>query len=68
MSMGPPGDGLKVDLTITCGDGVFSDLAKGKLSPTAAFMAGKLKTKGSMGLAMKLGPVLAAAAEPRPKL
>jgi len=30
----------------------------GKLSPTTAFMLGKLKIKGNMGLAMKLEKLL----------
>jgi putative sterol carrier protein len=32
----------------------FVAMATGKLNPTAAFMSGKLKIKGDMGLAMKL--------------
>ena len=34
----------------------------------AAFMSGKLKMAGNMGMAMKLGPLLLSAAEPRSKL
>ena len=33
----------------------------GKLNPQQAFMKGKLKIKGNMGLAMKLGKVMEAA-------
>jgi putative sterol carrier protein len=36
----------------------FVDLATGKLDGTAAFMSGKLKIKGDMGLAMKLQSIL----------
>lgn len=32
----------------------FEAMVAGKLNPTAAFMSGKLKIKGDMGLAMKL--------------
>jgi putative sterol carrier protein len=37
----------------------FMDMADGKLDGTAAFMTGKLKIQGDMGIAMKLGPILA---------
>ena len=40
------------------------DMASGKLNGQQAFMTGKLKIKGNMGLAMKLGKVMDAA---RPK-
>ncbi len=36
----------------------FVDMATGKLDGTAAFMSGKLKIKGDMGLAMKLQGIL----------
>ena len=36
----------------------FVDLALGKLDGTMAFMSGKIKIKGDMGLAMKLQTVL----------
>lgn len=36
----------------------FVALADGRLNPTAAFMAGKLKVKGDMGLAMRLQSLL----------
>ena len=38
--------------------GDFVDLATGKLDGTMAFMSGKLKIKGDMGLAMKLQNIL----------
>lgn len=37
----------------------FIAMAEGKLDGTAAFMTGKLKIQGDMGIAMKLGPILA---------
>ena len=36
----------------------FVDLATGKLDATSAFMSGRLKIKGDMGLAMKLQNIL----------
>ena len=36
----------------------FIDMADGKLDGTMAFMSGKLKVQGDMGIAMKLGPLL----------
>jgi putative sterol carrier protein len=46
------------NITITMAAGDFVDLATGKLDGTMAFMSGKLKIKGDMGLAMKLQNVL----------
>jgi putative sterol carrier protein len=34
------------------------DMVTGKLDPTMAFMSGKIKIKGDMGLAMKLQTIL----------
>ena len=48
----------KGNCTITMADNDFVALIDGKLNPTAAFMGGKLKAT-DMGLAMKLGQVLA---------
>lgn len=36
----------------------FKEMATGELDPTAAFMMGKLKVTGDMGVAMKLAAVL----------
>ena len=37
----------------------FMEMAEGNLDGTAAFMSGKLKIQGDMGIAMKLAPILA---------
>ncbi|KAG8830017.1 hypothetical protein FRC17_005586 [Serendipita sp. 399] len=57
----------KADVTIIVSDETFVQLAEGKLDGQKAFMTGKLKTKGNMMLATKLGPVLATA-KPKAKL
>lgn len=57
----------KADVTITVGDDDFIAIATGKLNAQQAFMKGKLKLKGNMGLAMKL-PVLFNAIKPKAKL
>jgi putative sterol carrier protein len=44
--------------TMTMNSEVFNNMVKGSLKPTAAFMAGKLKIKGDMGLAMKLEKIM----------
>eukprot|EP01047_Picozoa_sp_COSAG01_P062557 COSAG01_NODE_7973_length_2968_cov_8.650052_2_plen_151_part_00 len=49
---------VQADLTVTMKDDVFMDIAAGTLKPQTAFMRGKLKIKGSMGLAMKLQGVI----------
>ena len=36
----------------------FMEMAAGNLDGTSAFMTGKLKIQGDMGIAMKLGPML----------
>ncbi len=46
------------DLTLSAPAEVFQDLLNGDLSGAAAFMTGKLKVDGDMGLAMKLGQLL----------
>ena len=53
-----PGAAESPNVTITMKDTDFVDLATGKLDGTAAFMSGKLKIKGDMGLAMKLQGIL----------
>ena len=63
-----PGKAAKADLTLTVSDDDFVALAEGKLNPQQAFMRGKLKLKGNMGLAMKLGTVIQAAGKGKSKL
>jgi putative sterol carrier protein len=46
------------NLTVTMSAVDFTEMLSGTLSPTAAFMSGKLKVKGDMMLAMKLQGVL----------
>lgn len=46
------------NITITMSADDFASLLDGKLNATSAFMAGKLKVKGDMSLAMKLQSLL----------
>lgn len=45
------------DCTVTLDKDVLDDLIAGDQDPTAAFMMGKLKVDGDMGIAMKLGSI-----------
>lgn len=49
-------EGAKVEVTMSEED--FVKLANGGLNPQMAFLGGKLKVKGDMGLAIKLGQIL----------
>ncbi len=44
--------------TVTCAAGDFLNITSGKMNPQMAFMSGKLKIKGDMGLAMKLTKII----------
>ena len=46
------------DVTLTADADVFQAILEGDTNPTAAFMTGKLKIDGDMGLAMKLASTL----------
>jgi len=46
------------DCVVTMKDGDFVDMWTGKLAGPQAFMMGKLKIKGDMGLAMKLTQII----------
>ena len=44
--------------TVSASDADFLAIVNGKLNPQMAFMSGKLKIQGDMGLAMKLQQIL----------
>ncbi len=44
--------------TVSCADGDFLNIVNGKLNAQMAFMMGKLKIQGDMGLALKLAQLL----------
>jgi putative sterol carrier protein len=47
------------DVILTADPETFQGMMDGKTNPTSAFMTGKLKVDGDMGMAMKLASVLA---------
>jgi putative sterol carrier protein len=52
------GEGKNADCTLSVSLADFEKMVKGELDGTSAFMQGKLRVAGDMGLAMKLGPIL----------
>ena len=51
-------DDAEADLVLSCKVETFKGILEGTQDPNIAFMMGKLKIKGSMGLAMKLNAIL----------
>ena len=52
-----PGE-IDADVTISAALDTFREIFDGTLSPTAAYMTGRMRIDGDMGLAMKLSQVL----------
>lgn len=57
-------DGVRIsddetEVTLSADLETFQSIFEGDLNPTSAFMTGKLKVDGDMGVAMKLASVLA---------
>ncbi len=51
-------DDTEADVTLVCTLETFQGFLDGTQDPNIAFMTGRLKVKGSMGLAMKLNAIL----------
>ncbi len=49
----------EADCVLTADAETFRGMLAGEVNPTSAFMTGRLKVDGDMGLAMKLGGLLA---------
>lgn len=52
-------DVAAADCVLTADAETFQCMLEGEVNPTSAFMSGRLKVDGDMGLAMKLGSILA---------
>ena len=48
----------EADVTLSADADTFQSILEGDTNPTSAFMTGKLKIDGDMGMAMKLAAVL----------
>lgn len=56
-------DGVRIaddeaEVTLTASPETFRGILEGDINPTMAFMSGKLKVDGAMGVAMQLGAAL----------
>ena len=51
-------DGAETDCTVRADLDTFRAMFEGDLSPTSAFMTGKIKIEGDMGAAMKIAGLL----------
>lgn len=49
----------EADVTLSADPDTFASIMSGDTNPTSAFMTGKLKVDGDMGMAMKLASALA---------
>ncbi|MEH6521732.1 SCP2 sterol-binding domain-containing protein [Sulfitobacter sp.] len=49
----------EADVTLSADPETFQGMMEGETNPTSAFMTGKLKIDGDMGMAMKLASALA---------
>lgn len=56
---GASADQGEADCILTADAETFQGMLAGDVNPTSAFMSGRLKVDGDMGLAMKLGALLA---------
>ena len=48
----------EADLTVEVSDADFQALVEGRLAPAAAFVSGRLRVRGDLGLALRLQPLL----------
>ena len=55
---GDDAGGAEVDVTISATLDTFREIFDGELSPTVAYMTGRMRIDGDMGLAMKLSQIL----------
>jgi len=55
--VGPVATGPK-DCTVTCSEGAFLDILSGAISPQRAFLSGRVKVWGDVGLVLRLAGLL----------